>query len=357
MKALSTIIFILLFISCDSDIGENPGNLPISTNVEEDCEDLGEGWSIPRNQVVAGASKDAIPAIENPQFIPAQDVSYLLDGELVIGTYVDGELKAFPHRILEKHEIVNDKVNDTHFSLTFCPLTGTAVTWRREQNNSYGVSGLLHNSNLITYDRLTDSRWSQIYSRGINGAGICESLKYFPTLEMSWMAWKELFPDSRVLSFETGISFSYSQPARSFNQPENVTPLFPVYNIDERLPNYERVLLVVINGKAKAYRFSGFEGKTRIVEDFHAGSVVTLIGNKDLNFIVPLINTLDGARYFTLTDNLLEDIDGNVFNLFGVAIEGPAKGARLEIPYSMMGYWFAISAFYPDVEIFVDGEL
>jgi len=215
----------------------------------------------------------------------------------------------------------------------------------------------LHNSNLITYDRKTDSNWAQIYSRGINGEGICEALDYYPTIEMSWGAWKTMFPDSKVLSFETGFVRNYNQPALSYSQPEDVTPLFPVHNVDDRLPNYERVLLVVINAKAKAYRLRSFEKGNRIILDSHTGRTITLIGNQDMNYIIPYINTLDGARNFTFEDGNLTDTDGNTYNLFGEVISGPNEGEKLEIPYSMMGYWFAVSAFYPDVEIFNDWEL
>lgn len=358
MKYLFYFVVLILVISCNSPIEDIEGTLPTGSVPLENCQDLGQGWSVPKNQVVGGGvGKDGIPAIENPQFIAASDVNFLLDDEIVIGVNVNGEFKAYPHRILEKHEIVNDEVDNVFYSLTFCPLTGTSVTWQREEFNSFGVSGLLHNSNLITYDRVTDSNWAQIYSRGINGSGICVSLDYHSTLEMSWDAWKNLFPDSRVLSLETGFIRNYGQPALSYSQPEDVTPLFPIYNIDERLPNYERVLLVVIEGKAKVYRFSSFENGSRLVRDFHSGKVITLLGNEDLNFIVPYINTLGGDRYFILDENKLKDIDGNVFNLFGEAISGPDKGVKLEVPYSMMGYWFAISAFYPEVEIFFDDAL
>jgi hypothetical protein len=251
---------------------------------------------------------------------------------------------------------VNDLVGDEFFTVTYCPLTGTSITWPREEDNTYGVSGLLHNSNLITYDRKTDSNWAQIYSIGINGEGLCTSLDYNSTIEISWAAWRTRFPDSEVLSTKTGFNFNYSEPAGSLTQPENVLPLFPVYNDDTRLPNYERVLLVVIVGKARAYRLSSFESGTSIKTDFLTGKIITLVGDKDANFIVPYLNTIDGTRVFSIEEGSLIDNENNIYNLFGEVVSGPNEGESLEIPYSMMGYWFAVSAFYPDVEIFKDGE-
>lgn len=355
MRSLIILFAISLFISCNST-KELEGIAAPSSNLQVACEDLGEGWSVPKNQVVGGGvGKDGIPAIENPQFIPASTVSNLLDEEIVIGVSINGKYKAFPHRILQKHEVVNSRVEEVFYTLTYCPLTGTSVTWPYDDDNTHGVSGLLHNSNLITYDRKTDSNWAQIYSKGINGEGICASLDYSTTIEVSWATWKARFPDSEILSTETGFNFNYTEPAGSLTQPENVIPLFPVYNEDDRLPNYERVLLVVIDGRSKAYRLSLFEDGTSLRSDFLSGKIITLMGDKDGNFIVPYLNSLGGTRIFSVEDEHLVDNNGNIYDLFGEVISGPDTGENLEIPYSMMGYWFAVSAFFPDVEIFQDG--
>ena len=355
MRSPFSVIAAIILFSCNSD-QKFEGVAAPTSNQQAVCADLGEGWSIPKNQVVGGGvGKDGIPAIENPQFLPASKVNNLLDDEIVIGVFINGTYKAFPHRILQKHEIVNDLVGDEFFTVTYCPLTGTSITWPRDEDNSHGVSGLLHNSNLITYDRKTDSNWAQIYSLGINGGSLCISLDYSSTIEISWSAWNARFPDSEVLSTETGFNFNYSEPAGSLTQPENVSPLFPIYNVDTRLPNYERVLLVVIDGKAKAYRLSSFDNGTIINSDFLSGRIITLVGNKDHNFIVPYLNTIDGTGIFSIEDGSLIDNEGNIYNLFGDVISGPNEGESLEIPYSMMGYWFAVSAFYPDVDIYEIG--
>ena len=356
MKGILLLLSAIILCSCGpSGNIEEPIIAP--SGIIEDCKDLGQGWSIPKAQVVGGGvGKDGIPAIESPQFVNVSDAMGLLDHEIIIGIGVGGEFRGYPHRILEKHEVVNDVVRDRYYSVTFCPLTGTSLTWIRDEDNSFGVSGLLHNSNLITYDRKTDTHWAQMYSLGINGDGICESLENASTIEISWKAWKSRFPDSKILSTETGFNFNYETPARSLNQPEDAVPFFPVYNEDNRLPNYERVLLVVVEDKARAYRLSSFPGGTSILADFLAGRRLTLIGNQDENFIVPYINPVGGSILLTLEDNGMTDVNGNIYNLFGEVVEGPGKGEQLEIPYCMMGYWFAVSAFYPNVDIYQDGE-
>ena len=93
--------------------------------------------------------------------------------ELVVGIVIDGHARAYPHKILDWHEIINDKIGNTAFAITYCPLTGTALGWDRTVNGTettFGVSGLLYNTNLIPYDRLTGSYWSQMLSKSIRGS-------------------------------------------------------------------------------------------------------------------------------------------------------------------------------------------
>ncbi len=344
--------FILIMLSsCDSD-DDVFDDSPVA-QLQESCKDLGEGWSIPKNQVVGGGvGKDGIPAIENPQFIPIDQADFMLDEEFVIGVEFNGEFRAYSHRIMEKHEIANDFIGDQYYSLTFCPLTGTALVWDREKDNSFGVSGLLHNSNLIPYDRETGSNWSQMFARGISGTNICESVTNFRVIETTWDTWRNFFPDSKILSFETGFTRNYGQPPASMTQPENLDPLFPLTNHDSRLPNYERVLLVVIDGHARAYRFSAFKKGGDVINDFFAGRLLIVRGDEDKNILIPYLHNLDGPRSFSYRDNEMVDTEGNTYNLFGEIIDGPDLGLRLSAPYSMIGYWFSVAAFYPDVDIY-----
>ena len=121
-------------------------------------------WLVPESEVLKGAGKDAIPALTDPEIVRYGEVNYLNGADLVIGLVIDGEPRAYPHRILDWHEIINDKIGDTNFAITYCPLTGSGIGWNQLQltNASFGVSGLLYNTNLIPYDRSTNSYWSQM---------------------------------------------------------------------------------------------------------------------------------------------------------------------------------------------------
>ena len=124
------------------------------------------GWLIPVGEVFdGGPGKDGIPALSNPQLVASSEVSFLGDGDLVIGVVIGGVARAYPHVILDWHEIINDQVGGEAYSLTYCPLTGSGIGWDRALSanaTTFGVSGKLYNSNLIPYDRETDSYWSQM---------------------------------------------------------------------------------------------------------------------------------------------------------------------------------------------------
>jgi hypothetical protein len=140
-------------------------------------------WSIPREQVLdGGPGKDGIPSIDQPQFTSASAVGFLDPDDLVLGIKVGEEVRAYPHPILDWHEIVNDQVADRFVAITYCPLTGTGVAWNRELDGAvttFGVSGLLYNSNMIPYDRESDSNWSQILLESVNGQRLGQSIETF----------------------------------------------------------------------------------------------------------------------------------------------------------------------------------
>jgi hypothetical protein len=157
------ILALLLINGCSKD-SLNSNNSNNNTSTE---------WLIPRNQVLdGGPGKDGIPALQNPVFISANEATYLSDNDLVLG-FVDGEdARAYPHSILDWHEIVNDDINNESVAVIYCPLTGTGIGWDRVvkgKKTTFGVSGLLYNSNIIPYDRDTDSNWSQLLLQSVNG--------------------------------------------------------------------------------------------------------------------------------------------------------------------------------------------
>jgi len=218
-------------------------------------------WLIPHKEIFSGGvGKDGIPAISNPQFSTSNTYHLLFDDDLVLGIQVDNLLKAYPHPVLDWHEIVNDELSDTKYSIVYCPLTGTGTAWNREINGtvtSFGVSGFLYNSNILPYDRLTGSNWSQLVDRAVEGNLQGKVPEKIMLVETKWETWKKMYPHSEVQNFNTGYNRSYKMyPYGTYRRKEEL--LFPVKYNDERLPSKERVHAVIIEERARVYRFSDF---------------------------------------------------------------------------------------------------
>lgn len=186
-------LFLLILGGCEVSPDITPENLD---------------WSIDTDYLRQGcfSGKDCIPSLENPPRSPVggEDLEYLDDGDLVVGVWDGKEYSAYPHPILDWHEIVNED----GFTISYCPLTGSAIHLKAEGN--YGVSGLLYNSNLIMYDRSTGSYWPQMLLQSDAGSLKGTELELKPLVETRWGVWRRLFPETKVISANTGYSRNYS---------------------------------------------------------------------------------------------------------------------------------------------------
>lgn len=220
-------------------------------------------WSIPTSNVFIGTAFDAIPTIDDPNFKlinndgPNIDPSLIPKADdLIIGIMEGGEPIAYPHNILNWHEVLNQVIEDYFITISFCPLTGTAIGWKGD--NSFGVSGLLYNSNLIAYDRSTESLWSQMLASSVKGDLRDEKLNVFSLTETTWGTWSTMYPDTKLLTTDTGFSRDYDQTPYSGYKENNDLIYYPLDYNDARLPNKERVHAVIINNEAKVYTFDDF---------------------------------------------------------------------------------------------------
>ena len=179
-----------------------------------------------------GPPKDGIPSIDDPAFESAAAASEWLDpGDVVFGVARGNDVRAYPQRILVHHEIANDTVDGENVSVTYCPLTGTAMGFFRGET-TFGVSGDLVNSNLVMYDRATDSRWPQVMATAVSGPFRGQSLTEFPVTWTSFERWRAVHPDTVVLSRDTGFVRNYNNdPYGAYNPPRgyyvNTHTLFP----------------------------------------------------------------------------------------------------------------------------------
>ena len=275
---------------------------------------------IPHNQIFQGGPpRDGIPSIDSPKFITSDQADFMKPKELVLGVVSEGQAKAYPIHILNWHEIVNDSIGSNHFVVSYCPLCGTGMVFSARLDGSlmtFGVSGLLYNSDVLLYDRQTGSLWSQVMRKSISGKLKGKQLKQIPAMHTTWENWLERYPQTKVLSRETGAIRNYERdPYSGYELTEHT--YFPVTNKAPR--DYhpkERVLGVTVNGVFKAYPF------------------VELAKNNKVKFT----DSIAGKKLTIHWDNK---------NATGWATDNTGR----EYPVTI-AYWFAWYAFHPKTLVF-----
>jgi len=252
------------------------------------------------------------------------------------------------------HEIVNDEFEGAKYSLTYCPLTGTGIGWNRVLNNNettFGVSGLLYNTNLMPYDRGSNSTWSQQRLECVNGDLIGQQADLYSFVETTWGTWKAAYPDSEVLNTDTGFSRNYRRyPYGDYRTNDN-SILFPISNEDDRLNAKDRVLGVKVGRQFKAYPFDEVTNTASISEDRFNGQDLVIVRDVTRNFNIAFENN-GGASFEALDPSDLPYIivsdSGVKYDLLGLGDDG----SQLVLADQFIGYWFSWATFYPDLDIF-----
>ncbi|MDW3649032.1 MAG: DUF3179 domain-containing protein [Bacteroidia bacterium] len=338
----------LLFSACE---GEGPISNP-------DYVSPFDQWIIPVEDVFdAGVGKDGIPSLDDPKFSMPEEINPAFDDVLVLGIEHEGELKAYPFSMLNWHEIINDEINGKEIAITYCPLTGTGIGWDRRIDGfltSYGVSGLLFNTNLMPYDRRTGSTWSQQRLECVNGPLRGRIPQTYTLIETTFKTWKKSFPNSKILNADTDFDIRYIEyPYGNYLEEEELF-FFPVEPLDRRLPLKERVLGVMEENAQRAYRFNDVGQGMEVIQDTLDDKAL-LIVRSQLDNINAAFYPIAGRSYSALEDDfprIVKDDAGNYYDLAGRIIEGPDVGQKLERPLSFIGYWFSWGAFYPAIEIY-----
>jgi len=211
----------------------------------------------PAKILSGGPPKDGIPSIDNPKFVPLLEADrWIEDSELVLAIIYKGVKKVYPLQILVWHEIVNDTIAGDPILITYCPLCGSGIAYRRSLDGEaveFGTTGKLYNSNLVMYDRKTDTWWTQIDGKAIVGELTGRELSEISIDTVTWRQWKKGHPDSVVLSRDTGFSRNYGRdPYGSYYEDSFL--MFPVENDDQRIHPKTVIFGIEVEGVYKAYK-------------------------------------------------------------------------------------------------------
>ena len=312
---------------------------------------------IPLDKIKGGGPpKDGIPSIDNPVFVNAQDANFMSDSDTVIGLEINGEKKAYPLFILVWHEIVNDKISDVPVSVTYCPLCYTNQVFERKINGQeveFGTSGKLYNSNLLMYDRLTESYWSQALGMAVKGELSGYRLDLIPFDVITWGDWKKLYPDTLILTTDTGHIRSYATDpyGKYYTEPRI---MFPVEHSDDRMHAKEIIIGFNQDGVYKAYKQNDVETQT-LISDFIGDVPVMLVSLYSENSRAFERSINEQILDFEYSDGKIIDIQTNSeWNYDGLAISGQYAGTQLERLPIEPGFWFEWVAFHPQTLVYGD---
>jgi hypothetical protein len=324
-----------------------------------------------------GPRRDGIPSIDDPKFVSPQEASeWLKDNEPVIYFEHDGDARIYPLQILIFHEIVNDVVGDLPVLITFCPLCNSAIVFDRRLDGEvyeFGTSGLLRNSDLVMYDRTTESLWQQLTGEAIVGDLTGEKLRFLPGTIVSFQSFREKAPGGKVLSRDTGFGRNYgSNPYVGYDSIDQ-SPFLFTGNLDGRLKPMERVVAVTLEGPNAetidvAYPYSTLSEEGVINDTISGVSVVvfhepgtssavnaaSVAGGQDTGS-TGVFNPYVNERKLTFKRRGKKTVDtrtGSHWNIYGQAVKGPLEGTQLESIVHADHFWFAWAAFKPDTIVY-----
>lgn len=257
--------------------------------------------TIPTSEILSGGpGRDGIPSIDKPKFVRPSAANFMLPDDLVVSVTIGDLTRAYPLRILVWHEIVNDELAGQPIAVTYCPLCGTAMVFNRQVGNrtlAFGVSGLLHNSDVLMYDRQTDSLWSQLAMKAVSGPQVNTELEWLASEHLTWAAWKEKYPQGEVLSTQTGAQRNYSGSAyASYEQSPDT--MFPVPTTRTELPKKDWVVGVIVDGVARAYPLKSLPPGQPVRDEinsaalditFHPGSQLTEVRRVESGELLPSV--------------------------------------------------------------------
>ena len=311
--------------------------------------------------------RNRIPPIYEPRYTSAEEGRWLRDYDVVIGCATpNGAAFAYPIRILNFHEIVNDVIDGEPVLVSYCPLCASAVVYSRDLNGRvllFGNTSALYESDMVMYDQETGSYWFQVIGEAIVGPLTGARLRALPSMTTTWSQWRELHPSTKVLSRDLGLfpvaAFDRGNPYDSDPFADYVDHInggrfpFPVTeeNMDSRLRAGAMVFAVEVGDEHKAYLLTG--GSDWVISDEVGGETLVVLYRGAAHAAAAYLSTVDGrALSFNIDTGVLEDAEtGSRWDDGGRAVSGPMAGTQLKAVPSRTSYWFSIVGAVPGIEL------
>lgn len=322
-----------------------------------------------------GPPRDGIRLIDKPTFVSIDAADqWLADKEPVISFEINGVQRAYPLQILIWHEVVNDVVGGVPVTVTFCPLCNSAIVFERTVDGralDFGTSGNLRNSDLVMWDRQTESWWQQLTGEAIVGRLAGTKLKFLAAPIVSWSDFMTRQPDGSVLSKDTGFRHEHGENPYVGYDTVDVLPFLYTRGLDGRLQPKERVVAITVDGVDVAFPFSILAKEGAVNYKVNGSDIAVFfklgtnsaLGHEIISFAEDIGSTavysatLNGQNLtFGAHGNGFTDAEsGSTWNILGEAIEGPMIGKRLTKIVHGDHFWFVWGAFKPDTLIYEGG--
>lgn len=301
---------------------------------------------------------DAIPPIDDPVYEGPEGGDWLAPDDLILGYIAGGDAYAYPFKILNFHEIVNDELGGIPVLISYCPLCRSGIVYDRRVDGrvfEFGNTSALYESDLVMVDRGTGSYWWQVAGEAIVGELTGTTLTPLSSFVAPWEEWKRLHPETRVLSRDTGFARPYERdPFLSY--PERIDDgqfPFPVGDDarDDRLAASTLVVGVEIDDVHRVYPMPMAEEP---INDEIAGTPVVVLSGGDGSTAAVFSPIVDGntLHFERVEDGFVDDATGSLWTATGEAVEGPLSGQRLTAIPNRTTFWFAYVAAFPDVQLY-----
>ena len=375
-----TVAALLLASACGgaaTPAGHNAKQPSTASQVEQVSRD---GWrtnfdrhSVPLAEIRSGGPpKDGIPALDHPKFVGVAEANgWLKPVEPVIALTVGGRSRAYPLQILVWHEIVNDSVGGVPVTVTFCPLCYTAIAFDRRAGDrvlDFGTTGNLRKSDLVMYDRQTESWWQQAIGQAIVGDLTGTQLTILPASLVSWDIFRSEHPEGMVLSKDTGFNRSYGVNPYAGYDSAGTQPFLFDGKPDGRLAPKEHVVTVTLGGEDVAYPYSLLKQR-RVVHDTVGGIPIVVLYRPGTTSALDAASVSDGfdvgasgvfspqldGRRLTFKaagSDFVDSETGSRWNLLGRAVSGELAGGQLTPIVHRDDFWFAWAAFKPATRVY-----
>ncbi|MGV6846037.1 MAG: DUF3179 domain-containing (seleno)protein [Lutibacter sp.] len=338
MKFLFTLFGIFLLLSCNTSSDNLENNSPINNSTTFE-------WTVPLADLTG--SDNPFPLALNPNYTLASDVNFINDdNKVALISFSENEVFAYPYIYISTYEIINDEIAGNKLSLTYCPITESAVVFKRDFNATdtfvLRSSGYLYKENLVAIDQTTQTYWSQFLLKSIKGKYQEQVLQTFNMVETNWKTVKEYFPNAFVFT-NTSVQ---NKTKRKQSEKTSIDDNEVVFGF---LENFSKNTTPTVH----VYQYSNFNQGIELKTSKTSSENALIIGSSTYNFIVSYV--IPSGKTFTALQNkfpiVMKDNQENEYNLFGLVVSGPNVGFQLESPKAFAASFWAWESFYSSIII------